>query len=82
MRNKLLAYLPLNFVVIGYSVEFDSCNLIVTVFDDVTSTATNDGGSGGLACANPNTNLFKVFALRFHTIACLSVSPPAQPNQN
>lgn len=47
---------------------------------EVISTATRDAGSGGLACANPSTSLFKVFALLPHAMACFSVSPPAQPN--
>lgn len=71
--------LPLNFVVIGDSLIVGSCNLTQTEEADVISTATREGGSGGLAWANPSTSLFNVFALLPQTIACFSVSPPAQP---
>lgn len=71
--------IPLNFVVIGESDDVGSYSLTETEVEDVISTATKDGGSGGLAWANPSTSLFKVFALLPQTIACFSVSPPAQP---
>lgn len=58
-----------------------SCKRTATVDSDVMSSATNAGGSGGRACAKPNTSLFKIFALRPQVISCLSVSPPAQPVQ-
>lgn len=76
---KRLYYPPLNLVVIGESFDVGSCSLSDTVDEDVISRATRDGGSGGRACANPKTNRFRVFTLLPHTIACFSVSPPAQP---
>lgn len=76
------SYLPLNLVVIEESLEVGSCNRIQTDDKAVISTATRDGGSGGLACANPNTKRFNVFARLPQAIACFSVSPPAQPLNN
>jgi hypothetical protein len=57
-----------------------SCSRMDTDDREVMSRATSDGGSGGLAWANPKTSLLRVLARLLQAIACLSLSPPAQPN--
>lgn len=78
-KFALVDHCTLNFVVIEESLEVGSCNLIQTDDNAVISTATKDGGSGGLAWAKPSTKRFNVLARLPHAMACFSVSPPAQP---
>lgn len=65
----------------GESFVVGSWSRIETEERDVISRATSDGGSGGRAWANPRTSFLRVLALRLHAIACLSLSPPAQPEK-
>lgn len=76
---RLDAFLPRNLDAMPESLLDGSWRRISTDDGPVMSAATNDGGSGGLACVKPKTSRFNVFARRFHANACFSVSPPAQP---